>query len=259
MHGAARLAGDRLGHEGGVHVVAQRRFAHRALEKEHLIGQAQRLRMKKIDFHLACANFVNQRIHIEFHLVAEVVNFFKQRVELVDGIDAVGLARGLAAAAAANGGAQQSIGVGVAGGQVKLQLGGHDRLQSLSRKQITHPAQNGARGKRHQIALVVKAVVDHLRGGVGGPRHDAHGRRIRAQLHVLVGGVDHVVVGTAFGEFARDTHRHHRLRQAHAAIFGELDARQDLAPCHAGQVGHQAFHFGHAALVEPLLQIVEIH
>jgi hypothetical protein len=47
MHGAARLARNRLGHEGGVHVVAQRRLAHRALEEKHLVGQPQRLGMER--------------------------------------------------------------------------------------------------------------------------------------------------------------------------------------------------------------------
>ena len=48
VHRAARLAGDRLGHEGGVHVVAQRRLAHRALEEEHLVGQASGWAWKKL-------------------------------------------------------------------------------------------------------------------------------------------------------------------------------------------------------------------
>jgi hypothetical protein len=39
--------GNRLGHEGGVHVVAQRRLAHRTLEEKHLVGQAQWLGMER--------------------------------------------------------------------------------------------------------------------------------------------------------------------------------------------------------------------
>ncbi|KGD34604.1 hypothetical protein DO72_5888 [Burkholderia pseudomallei] len=39
VHRRAGLALHRLCHEGGVHVVAQRRLAHRALEQEHLVGE----------------------------------------------------------------------------------------------------------------------------------------------------------------------------------------------------------------------------
>ncbi len=37
------------------------------------------------------------------------------------------------------------------------------------------------------LAVVVIAVVDHLRGRVAGPGHDAYGARIGAQVHVVVG------------------------------------------------------------------------
>ncbi|KAG1529911.1 hypothetical protein G6F50_017675 [Rhizopus delemar] len=43
VHGAARLVLHRLGQDGGVHAVAQRRFAHGALEQEHLVGQVHRV------------------------------------------------------------------------------------------------------------------------------------------------------------------------------------------------------------------------
>ena len=42
VHGAARLLGMRLGHERGVHLVAQRRFARGALEQERLVGEIER-------------------------------------------------------------------------------------------------------------------------------------------------------------------------------------------------------------------------
>ena len=76
--------------------------------------------MEKINFHLSSTYFMDQGIDIEFHLLAVIVNFFKQRVELIDRVDAVGLARGLGAATAANRRFEQSIGVGVACSQVKL-------------------------------------------------------------------------------------------------------------------------------------------
>ena len=175
VHGTARLARNRFGHEGRVHIVAQRRLAHRAFEEEHLVCQPQRLVVEKVDFHLPCAHLVDEGVHIELHLVAVVVDFFKQRVKFIDGINAVGLARCLGPAAAANGGLQQGVGVGVARRQVKLQLRRHNGLQALGGKQIAHFAQDAARRKGHQIARVVKAVMNHLRRGVRGPGHDAHG------------------------------------------------------------------------------------
>jgi hypothetical protein len=92
VHGAAGLAGDGLGHEGGEHVVAQRRLAHRALEEEHLVGQAQRVGVEEVDLHLPGADLVDQRVDVELHLLAVVVDVLEQRVELVDRVDAVGLA-----------------------------------------------------------------------------------------------------------------------------------------------------------------------
>ncbi|MCY1524795.1 hypothetical protein D9M68_597460 [compost metagenome] len=259
VHGRAGLAGDRLGHEGGVHVVAQRRFAHRALEEEHLVGQAQRVGVEEVDLHLPRAHLVDQRVHVELHLVAVVVDLLEQRVEFVHRVDAVGLPRGFGAAAAADRRLEQRVRVGVARGQVELQLGRDHRVQALGVEQLTHVAQHAARREGHQLAVVVEAVVDHLRGGVGGPGHDARGGRVRAQLHVAVGRLDHVVVRPAGRKLPRHPHRHDRLRQAHAAVLGELLTRQDLAARHAGQVGHQALDLGHAVLVEPVLQIVEGH
>ena len=202
---------------------------------------------------------MDQRVHVELHLVAVVVNLFKQRVKLVDRVNAVGLARSLGPAAAADRRLEQGVGVGVAGGKVKLELGRHDGLQAFGGKQVADLAQHAARGKGNQIASVVKTVMDDLRRGVGGPGHDAHRGRVRAQLHVLVGRVNHVVVGAAFRKLTRHAHGHNGLRQAHAPVFGKFGARQDFSPGHAGQVGYQAFDFGHAALVKPLLEVVESH
>ncbi len=88
VHGAARLALHRLGHEGGVDVVAQRRFAHGALEQEHLVGQAQRIAVHEVDLHLRGARFVHQRIDFDLLHLAVVVDVVQHRVELVDRVDA---------------------------------------------------------------------------------------------------------------------------------------------------------------------------
>jgi hypothetical protein len=257
VHRAARLAGDRLGHEGGEHVVAHRRFSERALEEEDLVGELQRVVVEEVDLHLASADLVDQRVHVQLHLLAVGVDILEQRVELVHGVDRIRLARGLGAPAAADRGLQRHVGVGVAGDEVELQLGGHDRVPALGIEQVADPAQHRTRRERHHLAVLVVAVVDDLRGRVGRPRHDAHGGRVGAQVHVAVGGVDHVVVRAFFGEFPRHAHGDHRLGQPHAAVLGEFLAGQDLAARHARQVGDEAFDLGDAALVEPVFEVAE--
>jgi hypothetical protein len=118
-------------------------------------------------------------------------------------------------------------------------------------------AQHAAWCEGHEVPIAVITVVDDLCRGVGGPGHDAHRGGVGPQVHVAVGGRDDVVVRPLFGEFTRHAHGHHGLGQAHAAVFGELLARQDLAACDASEVGHQAFDFGDAVQVEPVFQLGE--
>jgi hypothetical protein len=58
VHGAARLALDRLGHEGGKAVVAQRGLADQAFEEEDLVGQTHRVAMREVDLDLSRAAFL---------------------------------------------------------------------------------------------------------------------------------------------------------------------------------------------------------
>ncbi len=74
MHRRARLAGDRLGHEGGVHVVTQRRLADRPLEQEHLVGQLDRIAVPQIDLHLRRAVLMRQRIDLQPLRLGEFVD-----------------------------------------------------------------------------------------------------------------------------------------------------------------------------------------
>ena len=237
--------------------MAQGRFAHGALEEKHLVGQVQRVGVEEVDLHLSRTHFVDQRVHVELHLFAVIVDLFEQRIELVDRVDAVGLARSFGAATAANRGLEQGIGVGVASGQVELQLGRDHGVPTFGIVQVTNAAQHAAWCKGHQLARMIKAIVDHLCRWVGGPRHDARCAGVWAQLHVFVGRVNDVVVRAVLGEFARHAHGHNRLGQPHTTVFGELTAGQDLAPRHTRQVGHEAFHLGHPVLVEPKFQIIE--
>ena len=128
VHGAAGLLGMRLGHERGVHLVAQRRFARGALEQEGLVGEVQRIAMQQVDFHLRRAVFVDQRIDLDVLVLAELVHVVEQRIELVDSRDAVALAARLCAARAAHRRLERIVGVDVGFDEVELELRRHHWL-----------------------------------------------------------------------------------------------------------------------------------
>ena len=83
VHRTAGLAGHGLGHEGGGHVVLERRFAHGALEHQDLVGQGQGVAVTEIDLHLRRAVLMDQRVEVQLLQFAPVVDVFEQRVEFV--------------------------------------------------------------------------------------------------------------------------------------------------------------------------------
>ena len=100
----------------------------------------------------------------------------------------------------------------------------------------------------------IEAVVDHLRGGLGGPGHAPHGLRIGLEDDVDLGrahrlvGVGRIVAGHRLQEDA--------LRQAHALVFGELLRGHDLAARDAGHVRDDGLDFGDAVVAEELSDFV---
>ncbi len=126
----------------------QRRLAQRALEEEDLVGQAQRVGVEEVDLHLAGTDLVDQRVDVQLHALAVGVDVLEQRVELVDRVDRVGLARGLAAPAAADRRLQRHVGVGVARHQVELELGRHHRRPSPSASYSSHTRRSTERGAK---------------------------------------------------------------------------------------------------------------
>ena len=150
VHGAAGLLGVRLGHERGVHLVAQRRFARRALEEERLVGEVERIAVQQVDLHLRGAVLVDQRVDLDVLVFAELVHVVEQRIELVDRRDAVALAAGLGAAGAPHRRLQWIVGVDVGLDQVELELGRHHRLPAARRIHLEDVAQHAAR--RHADA-----------------------------------------------------------------------------------------------------------
>ncbi len=181
VHGAARLLGHRLRHEGGIHLVAQRRLARGALEQKRLVGKAHGIAVQQVDFHLRRAGFMDQRVDLDVLRLAERVHVVEQRIELVDGGDAVRLAADFRAARAAHRRLQGIVGIDVRFDQEELQFRRHHRLPAMRLVQIEHPPQHIARRHGDGAAVAVKAIVDHLRGGLGGPGHHAHRLRIRLQ------------------------------------------------------------------------------
>ena len=130
MQCRAGLALHRLGHKGGVHVVALRGLANRALEYEHLIRHRQRVAMVKIDLELGRAVLVNQGVDIELLLIGEVIHVLDEILEFRHGVDAVRQSRHLAPSGAALGRHEFIVGVGVFVHEVELHLGRHHRLQA---------------------------------------------------------------------------------------------------------------------------------
>ncbi len=250
VHGRARLVFHRLGHEGGVHIVADGRLAHRALEQEHLVGQVQRVAMQEVDFHLAGAHFVNQRVDGQILCVAVVVDVLEHIVVLVHRVDRVGLASGFRAAGAAQRRLQRQIGIAVDVNDVELHLRRHHRLPAHVLVQLEHAAQHIARRQVHRRAVAVVAIVNHLRHRVFRPGHQADAVGVGQQDHVRVGGRGDVV-----GKFAGHGLHQHRLGQAHAFIGAEFFARHDLAAGNAGEIRRHAFHFGDLMLFQPFAQL----
>ena len=209
VHGAAGLVGQRLRHEGRIHLVAQRGFARRALEQERLVGEVERIAVDQVDLHLRGAGFVDQRVDVEVLRLAECIDVVEQRVELVDRRDAVGLAADFRAAGAADRRLQRIVRVGIRLDQVELEFRRDHRPPAARGVEIEHAAQHVARRHRHGAAVVVETVVDDLRGRLRGPGHDADRLRVADQVDVDFRRVNGAVV---IRVFARDSLQEDRSR-----------------------------------------------
>ena len=74
VHGAARLAGNRFGHERGKAVVAQCGLADQALEEEHLVGQTDWVAMGEVQLDLPRAAFLQDAVDLQALCFGEVVD-----------------------------------------------------------------------------------------------------------------------------------------------------------------------------------------
>ena len=150
VHRAARLALHRLGHEGGVDAVLERGLAQRALEQERLVRELQRVAVIEVDLHLRGARLVGQGVDVDFLHLAPVVDVLEDRVELVDRIDAVALARRFGSSRAADRRLERIVGILVDPGQEELELGRHDRAPAALGVGIEDLAQDLPGRDRHR-------------------------------------------------------------------------------------------------------------
>ena len=141
VHGRARLALDRLCHEGRIGLVLQRGLADRALEQEHLVGKLDRVAVAQIDLELPRAFLVDQRVDLQALHFREVVDVVDQFVELVDAGDGIALAARDRAARAPDRRHQRIVRIGVLAHEIELDLGRDDRLQPVAFIGVHHAAQ----------------------------------------------------------------------------------------------------------------------
>ena len=202
----------------------------------------------------AAPGLVGQRVDVDLLRLAPVVDVLEDRVELVDRVDAEGLARGLLPARAADRRHQRVVRVLVDLGQEELELGCHHRLPALALVEPEHAAQHVAARDLDRRAVVVEAVGDHLGGGLGIPGHQADRVRVGPQPDVAVDRVDHVLLGILAGHRLDED----ALGQPQRVVVEraqELLAGQDLAPGDAVDVGDDALDFGDVVVAQPALEV----
>ena len=237
VHGRARLALDRLGHEGGVALVAQGGVADQALEVEHLVRELDGVAVAQVDLDLAGAAFLRDAVDLQALGLGEVVDVVDHGAVFVDGGHRVGLARGGRAAGAAHHGLDLARGVRVGCAEVELHLRGDHGLPAARLVEGHHALQDVARRHRHGGARLVRGVVDHLQGPVGRPWRGGGRAHVGDQHHV---GLGEAARARRLGPAAGDGLEEDRVGQEEVRLAPELGRRHRLAPRDAGEVGHDA-------------------
>jgi hypothetical protein len=243
MHGAARLALDRLGHEGGETVVAQRRLADQALEEEDLVGQPHRIAMGEVDLDLAGAAFLQDAVDLEALRLGEVIDVVDDLAVFVDRRQRIGLLGGRAAARAAHRRDDRLVRVDVAGDQEEFHLGRDDGAPALG-------------GDKDRPRVSARCAARPGPGCPAGPSRrgspaTSHRRSRARRSRSTNPGQDHVGFGEGaervVGPFAGDRLQEDRVRQEEFFLLGEFRGGHRLAAGHAGDVTDDAFHFVHPA------------
>ena len=245
----ARLTLHGLGHEGGIHVVALRRLAHRSFENKDLVCHGQRVAVIKINLQLRGAVFVDQCIDIKLLLIGKIVHVFDKVLELRNRVDTVGQARHLPATRATFGRHQLVVGVRIFVHQVKLDLGRHNRLEACFLIKTQNITQHVAGRQRVGFSVSLVTISNDLSGGLSCPRDHTQRGGIGPQQHVGIGGLDKVPV--IIGIFTRHGLHHDRLGQFDLAVSGELMRGNKFTPRIAGHIRHQALYLGNFMLFQP--------
>ncbi len=148
------------------------------------------------------------------------------------------------------GGFKRIVGIDVRLDQEELEFRRHHRLPAMRLVQFEHPAQHIARRHGDRPAVAVEAIMNHLRGGLRRPRHDAHRLRIRLEHDVDVRRIHRALIVRIV---AGDRLQENRLRQAHALLLGEFLRGHELAARHARHVRDDGFDFRDTVFFQELL------
>ena len=154
----------RLGHEGRIHVVLEGRLADGALEQEDLVGKLERVAVVEVDLELGRAAFMDSVSTIEFLGFAAVVDVLDDRIEIIGGVDAIGLAARLLAARAADRRLQRIVGIDVALDEIEFELRRDDRPPALFLVELEHPLQHMARRDIDRLVVEMEGIADDLGG-----------------------------------------------------------------------------------------------
>ncbi|MPL71109.1 hypothetical protein SDC9_16879 [bioreactor metagenome] len=236
VHCRARLTLDRLRHEGGEAVVAQRGLADLPLEEEDLVGQMHRIAMGKVDLDLTGAAFLQDAVDLEALRLGEVIDIVDHLAVFVDRRHRIGLLARGAAARAAHRRDDRLVRVEVARDEEEFHLGRDHRGPALVLVKLEDALEHVARRGRHRVALLVLDVVDDLQGHIGSPGGGGGGGPVRRQDHVGLGEGAHRVVDP----FAGDRLQEDRVRQEEAVLMHEFRGRHRLAAGDARDVGDDA-------------------
>ena len=152
---------------------------------------------------------------------------------------------------------QRIVRIVVLGDEVEFDFGRHHRLPTAVAVKAHDALQDVTRRVGNFLAFGVDDVADHLRRGVGLPRHDRQRREIRHQLKVVVARF----VAEAFGLLrilTRDRMTIDRRGQRQRRIGSEFRGRHHLAARYARKVRRDAFYVFDPARPQPLRRFLPV-
>lgn len=207
--------------------------------------------MDEVDLHLGAACLVGEGVDVEFLCLTVLVHLLKERVELVERINAVKLPGHFLTSGTPHGWGERVVGILVDLGEVELQFRCHHGPQPFLLVELEDAAQHVARGKFHRHTVVVEAVVDHLRGRFLHPRHEADRLRVRAELHVDLRRINPEEI-LKRQPLTRDGLQEDGFRKPQPFVFEEFARGHDLATGDACEIRGEAFDLANAMRVDPL-------